>query len=71
VNTCIDTTMNWICINQIEDQHGNILFRLNEIYQEQDDRGEADDIAITLLSENKRKIILIDNDVRNNFTEIK
>lgn len=63
--------MNWICTNQIEDQHGNILFRLNGNYQEQDDRGEADDIAITLLSENKRKIILIDNDVRNNFTEIK
>lgn len=63
--------MNWICTNQIEDEHRNILFRLNEIYQEQDDRGEADDIAITLLSENKRKIILINNDVRNNFTEIK
>ena len=63
--------MSWKCIKGIADNKQSILFEVNNVYQEQDDRGEADDIAICLLDEKGQKQYLINNWVREFFIEIK
>jgi len=62
--------MSWICKNELQNENGVVLFIKDKVYEEYDDRGEADDIAICLLSEQTRKVYLVDEWVRNNFEEI-
>ena len=62
--------MKWKCINDIKDERLNTLFKKGLIYEEQDDRGEAEDIAICLMSEQKHKVYLANQQVRENFNEI-
>jgi len=62
--------MSWICTREIQNENGVVLFIKDKVYEEYDDRGEADDIAICLLSEQIRKVYLADEWVRDNFEEI-
>jgi hypothetical protein len=61
--------MSWKCINDIYNEKDVILFFENVSYEEQDDRGESDDIAICLCDELGIKQYLVDQFVRNNFIE--
>ena len=61
--------MSWICKTEIKDKNEDILFTKGSIYLEIDDRSESEDIAITLFSDNNRKIYLIDKMVHNHFIE--
>ena len=62
--------MGWKCKNELIDENFNILFEVGEIYEEQDDRGDADDIAICLICKLGRKRYLADKMVRNFFDEV-
>jgi hypothetical protein len=62
--------MSWICTREIQNENGVVLFIKDKVYEEYDDRGEADDIAICLLSEQIRKVYLVNAWVRDNFEEI-
>lgn len=62
--------MSWKCINDVYNEKHILLFIENKIYEEQDDRGEADDIAICLCDEFGVKRYLVDNFVRNNFIDL-
>jgi hypothetical protein len=62
--------MPWKCTKRLINESGIPLFVVGNIYHEEDDRGEADDIAICLISEQGRRIYLIDEMVRDNFDEV-
>jgi uncharacterized membrane protein len=63
--------MKWIAKHDIYDNDLNKLFTKLKVYEEYDDRGEANDIAICLLSNLGRKVYIADRQVRNNFEEAK
>jgi hypothetical protein len=62
--------MTWKCINDVYNEKNILLFVKGKFYDEQDDRGDADDIAICICDELGFKRYLADQFVRNNFVEI-
>lgn len=63
-------SFNWLCVNNVYNERNELLFAKNKQYREQDDRGDADDIAICLCDEFGYKRYFVDNFVRKNFKEI-
>lgn len=65
--------MAWKCKKEIVGEKGEKLFIVDNIYEEQDDRGDVGsvgNIAICLMNEKKVKIYLSNKGVRNFFIEI-
>lgn len=62
--------MSWKCKNELIDENSNVLFEIGNIYEEQDDRGDSDDIAICLICKLGRKRYLADEMVRDFFDEV-
>ena len=63
--------MKWICLNQINDEDGKVLFEEQQTYAEADDRGETEDdsIAICLFNELGYRTYLYGRQVTDNFIE--
>lgn len=61
----------WVCTQALRNEDGVTLFTPGKQYDEQDDRGEAVDIAICLISDTCWKQYLADKHVRSFFAELK
>ena len=63
----------WRCDNQINDEDGRVLFEEQQVYGEGDDRGDVKNggIAICLFNELGHRTYLFDEQVTDNFTQLK